>query len=195
MGSLVRCSISPRHSRFPLLPYIVVRLKLHPALCDLPVPDKTGNTRIFGGKDYSILLAYFEGTPLPIPSQEDEITASSPARRAELSFSDALSPANTALAAALNQPTPEYIYAGVTVRSFAGWEDLTAEAWQDRIVTLLRADKAHPALIKAFAEAMIDGTAGARQIVSCDAEDPVPFCPGGRVVVVGDAAHAMAPHA
>jgi 2-polyprenyl-6-methoxyphenol hydroxylase-like FAD-dependent oxidoreductase len=86
-----------------------------------------------------------------------------------------------------------YVVANITVPAFAGWEDLTETAWIEHITRLLRSDNAHSGLIRAFEGDVIPGTVGAWQIVSCG-ERRVPYgaC-GGRVVLIGDAAHAMPP--
>jgi 2-polyprenyl-6-methoxyphenol hydroxylase-like FAD-dependent oxidoreductase len=93
---------------------------------------------------------------------------------------------------ALNEPCPEYIFTAFAMKSFTGFEDLTGPAWLGKIAKMLKDDGAHARLVRAIEEDGVPQTVGAWQIVSMDEHDPIKWR-GGRVVLVGDAVHAMAP--
>jgi hypothetical protein len=170
-----------------MLPYIVVQSKLSTPHSSLPLLDPQGINMALGYKGYSLLLVPFSGEPLPSYQRPDDSDGpfSDPE---EIRHSDV-----TSVQKALEGPTPEYVFANITVPAFAGWEDLTETAWIEHITRLLRSDNADSDLIRAFEGDVIPETVGAWQIVSCG-ERRVPYgaC-GGRVVLIGDAAHAMPP--
>jgi hypothetical protein len=187
LGSTLRAQLYPEYARFDMLPYIVVQSKLSTPHASLPLLDPQGINMALGYKGYSLLLVPFSGEPLPpYPGPDDSNSPFSDPE--EIRHSDV-----TTIQKALDGPTPEYVFANITVPAFAGWEDLTETAWIEHITRLLRSDNAHSGLIRAFEGDVIPGTVGAWQIVSCG-ERRVPYgaC-GGRVVLIGDAAHAMPP--
>lgn len=139
--------------------------------------DVHGINTVLGTRNYSILLVPFHGTPLPSHKHMSD-------DRGE-TLQDVLK--------ALDDPKPQFLFAILTIRCFEGWQDLTAEDWQYKTVQLLEQDKAHSSLIRKFKDDVIPQTIGKPwQVVSCDPRHPVPY-EGGRVVLIGDAAHAMSP--
>ncbi|KAK4689451.1 hypothetical protein P7C73_g661, partial [Tremellales sp. Uapishka_1] len=187
LGSILRSQLSPAHSRFPLLPYIVISLKLTTTPADLPLPDPRGINMALGSLGYSVLLVPFSGKSLP----KTELPSSSSSNDLLLSTS----PEESLLLKALDDPQTGFLYSNVTIPAFDGWEDLTASTWQQHIADLLRRDHADERLITAFETQAIPRTVTAWQVVSCDSKFPVPWKQGGRVVLIGDSVHVMPPQA
>jgi hypothetical protein len=161
LGSTLRAQLYPEYARFDMLPYIVVQSKLSTPHASLPLLDPQGINMALGYKGYSLLLVPFSGEPLPpYPGPDDSNSPFSDPE--EIRHSDV-----TTIQKALDGPTPEYVFANITVPAFAGWEDLTETAWIEHITRLLRSDNAHSGLIRAFEGDVIPGTVGAWQIVSC----------------------------
>lgn len=179
MGSDLRASLYPSHTRFERLPYLNIQMKLSTPLDRLPPTlDRNGINAILGTRNYSLLLVPFHGEPLPACST---YTGSD----------DSLEKVQKAN----DQPRPQYLFAILTIRCFDKWQDLTDSDWRLKTVQLLKTDKTDSLLVEAFEHDVIPGTVGAPwQVVSCDPEKPVPYN-GGRVVLIGDAAHAMPPQA
>lgn len=141
--------------------------------------DTQGINTLLGAHNYSLLLVPFHGHPLPSNSGKS--------KNKDAEIQDVLK--------ALDQHRPEFLFAILTIRSFNGWETLTADEWQGKTVELLTEDRAHPSLIRMFTDDVIPHTVGQPwQVVSCDPKRHVPY-DGGAVVLIGDAAHVMPPQA
>ena len=123
-----------------------------------------GISMVLGAQSYSVLLVPSLGSPLP----------------------GVTTPADT-IHAALDEGA-EYLFCNVTLSTFPGWQPLTGSQWIDRIVRLLGIDHADERLLRAF-EGVIPGTVGAWEVVCCSGY----LEHSGRVVLMGDAAHAMPP--
>lgn len=144
--------------------------------------DPHGINLVLGTKDYSLLLVPLQSAPpaqygLTInPLQVD------------------LPPVKEATEPLVNRGG-SYLFAILTIHTLTGWQDTTPADWGRKVVRLLESDQADKDLIHAFTEDIIPGTIGeAWQVVRCSPDDPVPY-DGGRVVLIGDAAHAMPPQA
>jgi hypothetical protein len=188
----LRGQLYPSYARFGTLPFIVVQCKLSTRRSSLPLLDDKGINMALGSKGYSVLLVPFHGERLPSYTRPNGEESDGPFADPP-STSAAPCPELNEVITALDSPAPEYIFANTTLPHFVGWEDLTDPAWVEHITRVLRSDGAHPDLISAFEKDVIPGTVGAWKIVSCGS-NAVPFggC-GGRVVLIGDAAHAMPP--
>ena len=93
---------------------------------------------------------------------------------------------------ALDEPCPEYIFACFGLKVSHGWEDMTGQAWVHKMVEIMKDDGADARLVRALEEDSVPQTVGAWQLVSMDEDDLIKW-KGGRVVMIGDAAHTMAP--
>lgn len=134
---------------------------------------------ITGKNAYSMIFVPFSGTPVPPLATIELNPFSDPA-----DFEPTLK--------ALDEPCPESIFVAFSMRAFQGFEDMTGQAWLARIAHILKENGADGRPIRAIEEDGVPQTVGAWQIVSMDEEDLIKWN-GGRVVLVGDAAHVMPP--
>lgn len=190
MGSLVRNQLYPSHAQFERLPYLNIQMKLSTSPAQLPKSlDTYGINLITGTQDYSLLLVPFHPVKTPVKDYSLLIvpspieTSSATANHVVASPSDLLS------------EEPGFLFAILTVHTFEAWETTTQWGWKNRLVELLKADEADESLIRAFEHDLIPGTISAPwQVVRCDPDRPVPYA-GGKVILIGEAAHAMPPQA
>jgi hypothetical protein len=145
--------------------------------------DKHGINLITGTKDYSLLLVPFHPQTIPAKDYSLAIVPSPTQTTSENPPSPLLS------------EEPGFVFAILTVHTFEGWQATTQWGWKNKVVELLEADQADEEVIRAFKQDIIPGSIGSPwQVVRCDPDRPVPY-DGGRVVLIGDAAHAMPPQA
>jgi hypothetical protein len=159
-------------------------MKLSTSPTQLPKSlDTHGINLITGTNDYSLLL---------VPFHSQTVAAK------DYSLAIAPSPTQTTapgIPSPLLSEEPGFLFAILTVHTFQGWQETTQWGWKNKVVELLEADQADEEVIRAFKQDIIPGTIGSPwQVVRCDPDRPVPY-DGGRVVLIGDAAHAMPPQA
>jgi 2-polyprenyl-6-methoxyphenol hydroxylase-like FAD-dependent oxidoreductase len=165
-------------------------MKLSTSPSQLPKSlDTHGINLMAGTQDYSVLLVPFHPVRTPVKDYSLLIvpspieTSSAKDNHKVASPSDPLS------------EEPGFLFAILTVHTFEARETTTQWGWKNRLVELLKADEADQLLIRAFEHDIIPGTIGAPwQVVRCDPDRPVPY-DGGKVILIGDAAHAMPPQA
>ncbi|WRT69920.1 uncharacterized protein IL334_006911 [Kwoniella shivajii] len=187
VGSIVRSQLFPTHSQFPLLPHAVVQFKLATPLSRLSsLPDKHGNNLILGTQSSSFQIVPLAGTALPTmtPGAALNLSGQGPFAEPDNSIKD--------IHTALEDPKSGYIFVRMIVPSFTGWEDLTEGAWIEKAIKLLKDDVADHQIVTAFEEDIIPGTVAAWGIVSSSVGNSMP-CREGRLVLIGDAMHAMPP--
>jgi 2-polyprenyl-6-methoxyphenol hydroxylase-like FAD-dependent oxidoreductase len=182
VGSILRRQLYPSHAQFARLPYLNIQMKLNTTPTQLPeLPDVNGINLIVGTHNNSLLLVPFHGEPLPHQVLSPSV--------------ESLQDTQTNTLETLTRDHPNFLFAILTTHTFEGWETLTESGWRSKVVNLLQADQADEDLIRAFKEDIIPGTIGKPwQVVRCDPKNPVPYNEG-RVVLIGDAAHAMPPQA
>jgi len=159
-------------------------MKLFTSPSQLPKSlDTHGINLITGSKDYSLLLVPFH--PQTIPARD---------------YSLAILPSPTqttspGITSPLFSEEPGFLFAILTIHTFEGWRETTQWGWKNKVVELLEADQADDEVIRAFKQDIIPGTIGSPwQVVRCDPDRPAPY-DGGKIVLIGDAAHAMPPQA
>ena len=155
-------------------------MKLTTTVAELPkLLDANGINIVLGTKDYSLLLVPFH-TQIPSPGTTDS---------GESPVNSPKSPKS------LHQDHPQFLFAILTIHTFDGWQQTNEWGWKTKIVKLLQEDGADEHLIRAFKQDIISGTVGSPwQVVHCDPDRPVPYS-GGKVILIGDAVHAMPPQA
>lgn len=160
-------------------------MKLSTSPTQLPKSlDTHGINLITGTKDYSLLLVPFHSQTV---AAKDYSLAIVPSPTTQTTSPEIPSP--------LLSEEPGFLFAILTIHTFEGWQETTQWGWKNKVVELLEADQADEDVIRAFKQDIIPGTIGSPwQVVRCDPDRPVPY-DGGRVVLVGDAAHAMPPQA
>ena len=177
VGSALRGQLYPTFAEFARLPYINIQMKLTTTAADLPkLLDANGINIVLGTEDYSLLLVPFHAqTPSPDTIDSGEFPVNSPK--------------------SLHQDHPQFLFAILTIHTFDGWQETNEWGWKTKIVKLLQEDGADEHLIRAFKQDIISGTVGSPwQVVRCDPDRPVPYS-GGKVILIGDAVHAMPPQA
>lgn len=178
VGSILRNQRYPSHAKFARLPYLNIQMELSTPLNGLPkMPDLHGINLVLGTDKYSLLLVPLRGTTDAARQLQSHDPASDDSSAAQSSLSDPC------------------IFAILTTHTFDAWQDLSETDWADKVVRLLEKDGADKGLLHAFMENIIPGTIGSPwQVARCDPNNPVPF-DGGRVILIGDAAHVMPPQA
>jgi 2-polyprenyl-6-methoxyphenol hydroxylase-like FAD-dependent oxidoreductase len=185
VGSILRGQLYPSHAQFERLPYLNIQMKLTTKPSQLPKSlDAHGINLITGTANYSLLLVPFH--PQKIPAKDHSLLI-------------VPSPTSTAppITDTIDQVSeePGFLFAILTTQTFEGWQETTQWGWKNKVVESLEADQADDQLIRAFKQDIIPGTiCSPWQAVRCDPDDPVPY-DGGKVMLIGDAAHAMPPQA
>jgi hypothetical protein len=174
---VIRSQKYPSHAKFARLPYLNLQMKMSTNLSRLPkVLDSNGINIVLGKAKYSLLLVPFHST-------------------SDLSKGLTLHNGDSACSSETGLNDDPYVFAILTTHTFDGWQDLTDAGWADKVIRLLESDQADRDLVHAFMEDITPGSiASPWQVARCDPNDPVPY-DGGRVILIGDAAHVMPPQA
>ena len=159
-------------------------MKLSTSPTQLPKsPDKHGINLLTGTQDYSLLLVPFHTTTVAAKDYSLAIVPSP----IQINSPEIPPP--------LLSEEPGFLFAILTIHAFEGWQETTQWGWKNKIIELLEADQADDRVIRAFKQDITSGTIGSPwQVVRCDPDRSVPY-DGGKVILVGDAAHAMPPQA
>jgi len=159
-------------------------MKLSTSPTQLPKSlDKHGINLLTGTQDYSLLLVPFHNTTVAAKDYSLAIVPSP----IQINSPEIPPP--------LLSEEPGFLFAILTIHAFEGWQETTQWGWKNKIIELLEADQAAEEVIRAFKQDIISGTIGSPwQVVRCDPDRPVPY-DGGKVILIGDAAHAMPPQA
>lgn len=171
----ISTSVHNAHTHLHLLPFITIQFKLS---TKLPLPDSNGASLVLGAEADSMLLVPFKGTALP------------PHRSATSNPFTDLSDHQAVLEPWVETPS-EYTHCVFNTPYFPRWEDLTSHI-------LARDDRGTASIRPRFVMALRGSEAGRESrvrrgepvIAFCDERFPVPW-KDGRVVLIGDAVHAM----